>query len=186
MMDERSRGANEPLNLPKDRAKQLERAFAAEDGCVSVGGLAHRFGMLRGAMPGPGASQVPEVGKAPDFDARRLALAKFVELSRRGWCMTVEQFANAVGVDPEEILQAEDEDALSPEPRVVFALAKSLAADAGKLMELAGHVVAKDEAFDREAIRFAAWSRGSEPLSTDEQRILSEFAKVVVQRTDRS
>lgn len=38
---------HKPLVFTGDRDAFLQRAIAAEDGCVSVGGLAHELGMLR-------------------------------------------------------------------------------------------------------------------------------------------
>lgn len=38
----------------------------------------------------------------------------------------------------------------------------------------------------REAVRFAACSQGSKPLSNDEEQILREFVRVVVETNERS
>ena len=38
----------------------------------------------------------------------------------------------------------------------------------------------------REAVRFAACSQGSKPLSNDEERILREFVRVVLETNERS
>jgi hypothetical protein len=38
---------HEALKLPEDRAKNIERSLEAEDGCISVGGLAIRTGQLQ-------------------------------------------------------------------------------------------------------------------------------------------
>lgn len=176
---------HKPLEFPKDREAFVRRAIEAEDGCLSVGGLAHRLGMLR-SQPDGGTPLPAEPPKGGEFDTRRVAFAKFVEFSRRQRGMSVEAFAAKASVDASEVLQAEDEDAPSPEPRVVFAIAAFLRADAAKLMELAGHVTPRDENLGKEAVRFAAWSHGSAPLSKEEQRILGEFARVVVQSSERS
>lgn len=169
-----------PLEFPKNRDALLRRAFEAKDGCVSVGGLAHRLDMLRAP-----ATASSDTGKDEVFDTRRVALGKYVEFSRRFKGLSVEAFAAKANVDPAEVLQTEDIDAPAPEPRVIFALAAYLKADSTKLMELAGHLTQRDEKLGEEAIRFAAWSQGSKPLSKDEEKILAAFARVVVGATDR-
>ncbi|MCB9858804.1 MAG: helix-turn-helix domain-containing protein [Phycisphaerales bacterium] len=153
-----------------------QMAKLEEGCCVSAGGLPATAGMLR---PAEGRQE-----GQPSFDPRRVALARFVELSRRKLRLSVEDFAGRADVDPSEVLQIEDSDAPPSEPRVVFAIAQLLQADAKKLMELAGHVTSRDEQLGREAVRFAAWSQGAEPLTQDEERILGEFARVVVAATD--
>jgi transcriptional regulator with XRE-family HTH domain len=185
-MSSMDQGKHKPLELPKNREEFVRRMFEADDGCVSVGGLAHRVGMLRGQREESPRLPLVEGHKGSEFDTRRVALAKFVEFSRRQRSLSVEAFAAKAAVDPAEVLQAEDEDAPSPEPRAIFAIAAFLRADASKLMELAGHVTPRDENLGKEAVRFAAWSHGSAPLSEEEQRILCEFARVVVQASERS
>lgn len=181
-MSKQNNRGHRPLSFPKDRTAFLNRAFEASDGCISAGGLAHRLNMLGEQGSAEGDTRRSDKG---EFDARRLALGKFVEFSRRQKGLSVEDFAAKAGVDVGEVLQAEDEDAPSPEPRVIFAIAAFLRADSTKLMELAGHVTLRDETLDREAVRFAAWSHGSKPLSKEEERILREFARVIVESTDR-
>lgn len=169
-----------PLKLPANWHEFVERATAEADGCVSAGGLAYKPGML----------ERPEVSAAPTpesrFDTLRVALARYIEFSRRNRGMTVEAFATRSGVDITEIIQLEDGDAPAPEPRVVFAIAGYLKADPAKLMELAGHVKLRDAKLGQEAVRFAAWSQCSQPLSKQEEEFLQAFARVVVESSERS
>lgn len=156
----------------------LQKMAELEDGCcVSAGGLPAQMGML----------QPPRTDREQPvaFDARRIALARFVEFSRRKSRLSVEQFASRANLDVAEVLQAEDADAAAPEPRVVFAVASFLRVDPRKLMELAGHITPRDAKLQDEAVRFAAWSQGNEPLSSEEERILSQFARVIVEASDR-
>ena len=175
-----------PLIFAGDRDALLHRAFDADDGCVSVGGLAHELGM----MEVPGAPEdrpsLPAARTEQEFNALRIALSRFVEFSRRKYKLSVEAFAAKAGIELDEVLQVEDEDAPAPEPRVIFSIAAFLKADANKLMELAGHVQRRSESLGEEAIRFAAWSQGSKPLSRDEERILRAFTDVVVEASDKS
>jgi transcriptional regulator with XRE-family HTH domain len=164
------------MKMTEDRDWMRRMAELEEGCCVSAGGLPAALGMLSAPDHHP---QPP----AP-FDTRRVALARFVELSRRKLRLSVESFAAKAGLDATEVLQSEDSDAPAPEPRVIFALATFLRADATKLMELAGHVRPRDEKLNQEAVRFAACSQGAEPLTRDEERILGEFARVVVTATD--
>lgn len=169
-----------PLKLPANWNKFVEHATAEPDGCVSAGGLACRPGMLEP----PVTPQVPAAEGR--FDTLRVALARYVEFSRRDRGLTVEAFARRSGVDITEVIQVEDSDAPSPEPRVVFAIASYLKADPSKLMELAGHVKLRDAKLEQEAVRFAAWSQRSQPLSKEEEEFLQTFARVVVESTPRS
>ena len=75
-------------------------------------------------------------------------MGKFIELSRRQRKLRVEDSANQAGIEAAEVLQAEDEDTSATEPRVIFALANFLHADATKLLELSGHVERRTESLD--------------------------------------
>lgn len=164
------------MKMTEDREWMRRMAELEEGCCVSAGGLPATLGMLNSPehRPEPPAA----------FDTRRVALARFVELSRRKLRMSVEKFAASAGLGSSEVLQLEDSDAPAPEPRVVFAVAMFLQADAPKLMELAGHIRPRDEKLNQEAVRFAACSQGAEPLTRDEERVLGEFARIVVAATD--
>lgn len=165
------------MKMNRDR-EWLRKMAELEDGCcVSAGGLPAQMGMLEP----PRTDREQPVA----FDARRVALARFVEFSRRKSRLSVEQFASRANLDVAEVLQVEDADAAAPEPRVIFTIACFLKADPRKLMELAGHVTPRDAKLQDEAMRFAAWSQGSEPLSQEEDRILGAFARVIVEASDR-
>jgi transcriptional regulator with XRE-family HTH domain len=177
---------HKPLVFAGDRDALLQRAFEANDGCVSVGGLAHELGMLE-MPPAPDDRRGAPASKAEhEFNALRVALSRYVEFSRRMHKLSVEAFAAKAGIELDEVLQVEDEDALAPEPRVIFSIAAFLKADANKLMELAGHIQRRSESLGKEAVKFAAWSQGSEPLSRDEEKILRAFTEVVVESSDGS
>ncbi len=176
---------HKPLVFAGDRDALLQRAFAADDGCVSVGGLAHELGMLDAPPAADDRRGLVTSRTEHEFNALRIALSRFVELSRRKYKLSVEAFAAKAGIELDEVLQIEDEDAPAPEPRVIFSIAAFLKADANKLMELAGHIQRRSESLGVEAVRFAAWSQGSKPLSRDEEKILQAFTEVVVEASDR-
>lgn len=154
---------HKPIEFPEDREAFLRWAVEVDDESFEVGGLTH------------GTAAKTQHG----FSAGRLALSRFLELSRRQRGLNVEQFAAASGLQPADLLQAEDADAPAPSPRVLFALASFLGADVAKLMELAGHMEPHSKGLDREAVRFAASSQRVEPLTTEEERLLQEFRVVV-------
>lgn len=148
----------------------IRRMAEKEDGAIiSAGGLAADAGMLRAGVPSFGE----------DFSTRRMALARFVEFSRRRLNLSVEAFAAQVGIQPLEALQLEDEDAAAPEAPAIFAVAAFLHADAAKLMELAGHVRPSDSKLAEEATRFAAWTQPTSPLSREEEQVLEHFSRAV-------
>ncbi len=160
-------------NLDEER-EWMRRMAEIEDGCcVTAGGLVATLGML----DPPVASQ-----RAPVCDPRRIALAKFVEFSRRKMALTVAEFAERSGVDVVDVLRIEDEGASIPPPAVVVSIAHLIGADVAKLLDLAGHTRVHDDSLDREALRFAAGAEGAEPLTDAEERILGEFARIVVAR----
>lgn len=166
------------IRMNQDKEWMRRMAELEEGCCVSAGGWISRLATVSTPTGRPEA--------AAGFDPKRVALARFVEFSRRKLGLTVQAFAAKASVDLAEVIQAEDGDAPAPEPRVVFAIASLLKADARKLMELAGHVTARDAKLGEEAVRFAAWSQRTEPLTKEEERVLREFARIVIQSSDRS
>ncbi len=100
---------HKPLEFPKDREAFERRAFEAEDGCISVGGLAHRLGMF---------SQQREPMALATVNAAT-ALAKLVELWRRQQWLTVEAFAKRANLTEAEVVGIESGE-IVPEPRALF------------------------------------------------------------------
>src|SRR5258706_8292698 len=93
----------EPIRLPKNRDKLIARAIAADDSCVSVGGLAAHIGLLHGA------DEVAEAGGRASTEALGLqTLARLIQLARREYGLTPEQFASKHRLDLRELLDIED------------------------------------------------------------------------------
>src|SRR5690606_29535055 len=85
---------HKPIEFPEDREAFLRWAVEVDDESFEVGGLTH------------GTAAKTQHG----FSAGRLALSRFLELSRRQRGLNVEQFAAASGLQPADLLQAEDAD----------------------------------------------------------------------------
>jgi len=114
------------------------------------------------------------------FSFRRHAFARFIELSRRGRRLTVEQLSEKADIDVSELIAIEEGDAVSPEPRTIYQLASVLKVSQQKLMELSGLARSRDRHFHAATVRFAARSEPVTVLSADEEELLQEYVKVLV------
>lgn len=163
---------HKPLRLPANRDKLIARAIAADDGAVSVGGLAAQLEMLRD-------SSGPEP-RPPTTPAHYglYALARLIQLARRDQALAPEQFAAKFGVDLRELLDLEAARNV-PEPRVLYQLSVVLKVSYEKLLVLAGHRVHRDEALEHDALRFAASSGPMDRLSKSEAEALHDFIRAL-------
>ena len=161
---------HKPLRFPTNRDKLIARAIAADDAGVSVGGLAGQLGMLR------------ETAEAPSTTSRATyglyALARLVELARRGQALAPEQFAERYGLNLRELVDLESARGV-PEPRALYQLSVALKVSYEKLLVLAGHRVHRDEALESEAVRFAASSGPMDKLSKLESQALHDFIRAL-------
>lgn len=146
----------------------LRRMADAEDKCVSVsvGGLAHDFGMFQ-----PTVAETPRV------------FGRLIEYARRERGMSVEALANAANVDLAEIVAIETEHDALPKPRTVYQLAQVLKLPASRLTELAG-LAQPRRSLSEAAVRFAARSEPTTKLSDDEKEAFEEFVKVLAESSD--
>lgn len=164
---------HQPLNFPANRSKRIQKAIAADEGCIAVGGLAARSGQLRD-------SAVCEASTASGADASLqpvsgiAAIARLVQLARREARQDVEHFARKVGLSAEE-LQAIETGCVIPEPRILYTLSESLDVSYQKLLTLAGHRRQRDEALEQQVLRFAASSAPMDKLSKSEAQALHDF-----------
>lgn len=167
-----------PLRLPEKRDLLIRRAIAADDGCVSVAGLAVALGMLPDhADASPRAT--PGAHAAPASSPAALqALGRFVQLARRRAGLSSEDFAAQAHLDLREILDLES-GLTVPEPRVLYRLSAALSVSYEKLLILAGHRQQRDDALEREALRFAAHSGSMAQLSKTESEALHDFIRVL-------
>lgn len=157
------------MNTPMiNRDNWLLQMSDAEGNCdLSVGGLAHEFGMVAPTNAAPSVA--------------RTAFAKLIELRRRERRMSVEQLAQRADIDLGEVVGLERGDPSTPEPRTVYKLAAVLELPQDKLMQLSGLTKPKDTRFAQEAVRFAARSEPLDKLSREEHEALEEFVKFLLQ-----
>lgn len=130
----------------------------AEEGILSVGGLAHRVGML-------GSSVSPEPG--------RLMLAKFIELARRERKQSPQELAARAGVDLSDVVALENPEWQSPSAQVIESVAAALDVDSLPLLELGGFSRTESKALVELAIEFAARLEAMKPLEPQELEALS-------------
>lgn len=155
-------------NNTPDR-KWLLKMANIEDSCpsVSVGGMAADLGML------------PRVAVETQH-----VFGKLIEFARRSRGLSVEQLATRADVDLAEIIEIERHEDTIPQPRTVYQLAQVLNLPAGRLTEVAGLAVPRNEV-SAAALRFAARSEPTSQLSQAEREAFEEFIKVLVETSDR-
>jgi HTH-type transcriptional regulator, competence development regulator len=105
---------------------------------------------------------------------------------RRQQGYSIEKLADEADLDASEVLVIEDDVHYLPEPRTVYKLAQIFKVPQGKLMELAGLVVANDDDLRREAVRFAARSESMERLTSAESEALAAFVAVLSKRDGKA
>jgi hypothetical protein len=160
-----------PIKLPANRERSIARAIAADDSCVSAGGLAEQLGMLP-PLPRPAA---PTATVHPQGLA---ALARLVQLARREQGLTPDRFALKLGLDLSELVAIETSCEV-PEPRVLHLISTGLDVSYEKLQVLVGYRTARDQSLEHQAIRFAASSEPMDKLSKAEAQALHEFIRAL-------
>jgi transcriptional regulator with XRE-family HTH domain len=126
-----------------------------DDSNISVGGLAHRLGMLR-----------------PRSTPNRVTLAKFFEFARRDRNQSRQELADSAGVDLGDVFALERVDGPSPDADVITLVAKALEVEPEPLLKLAGHSQNKDQQLNDVAVQFAARLE-TKPLEPQEREALS-------------
>jgi transcriptional regulator with XRE-family HTH domain len=153
------------MQMNRDESRLLRKAAEESEGVVSVGGLVTELREVAARVEGnPG---------------RKVAFARFVELSRRRLRLKVEDLAKKAQVDVSELLGIEQGDVECPEPRTVYRLAGVLKVPQERLLELSGLAVPRDVRFQEAAIRFVARSERMDALSREEETALQEFVKIL-------
>lgn len=154
-----------------DDINWLLAAANEEDNCIiSVGGLVCR---LRNEENNS-VQEIPE-------STRRVAFAQLIELSRRKRRLTVEQLAEQADIDVSQLIEIEEGECVSAEPRTVFKLAQVLNFPNDRLMELSGLHKTRDRRLTEATVRFAARSEPVNILSAEEEEVLQEYVKVLVE-----
>jgi transcriptional regulator with XRE-family HTH domain len=168
--------AREKLNTEITREWVLAQAKLESDSDVtSVGGLAHRLGLLRGVNGTAQGRPPADVTPPPFVDPGRQSLGKFIELSRRRLRLTVEQLAERADVDLGELLAIEKAEDVPAETRTIYRLADVLGMRVDPLLELAGLVDKRSVGLTQSAFRFAARSEPMAALTREEEEALNWF-----------
>ncbi|AWH30620.1 helix-turn-helix transcriptional regulator [Stenotrophomonas sp. YAU14A_MKIMI4_1] len=105
----------------------------------------------------------------------KVVFARFVELMRRKRGLTVEQLAEACGIEVADVINIEDEDLTGIGPRTVYQLANWFEVSVSKLMQLAGLKNVEDATLAQQGLRFAARSNSMASLTKEEREALDEF-----------
>lgn len=146
-----------------DRMGEIE----ARNGPVGAGGIAVR---LEDAT-GPTGHAVGVFGQ-------------FVELYRRREGLSVEQLAEKADIDLAELVAIERNDEQDPSPRTVYQIADYFKLPQDRLMQVAGVTTKKSGNLQKAAVLFAARSEPTAQLTPEEDAVLNEFVKVLVDNTD--
>lgn len=157
---------NRPLEFHANREDLLEHAFAEQDGCISVGGLAQEMGMLRRT-----AITEPRV------------FGRFIEFARRARNWSPERLAEAAQVELGELVNIESLVDCVPRAATVQRLAETLGYSYERLAELAGLQVDRDPKVREAAIRFAARLEPVSKLNEEQLAALDQLGKVLVEKS---
>lgn len=149
------------LSFPDDRKELIAAACGIEETCVSVGGLAHTFGILDTPQP-------------PTQTLGARVFPKFLELWRREHQLSAGDLAARATLTEAEVLEAEI-GLTAPEPRILYLLSPVLGVSFDKLMRLTGLIHERDEALSSAAVRFAARSEPMQVLTPAEQAAFHDF-----------
>jgi HTH-type transcriptional regulator, competence development regulator len=147
----------------------LKKQAELEDNCfVSVGGLVVAVEDLE--------QQTQRV------NAVRTAFVNLLNLTRREYKLTWEQFSQKVDVDLAELMGIESDENYKPTPRTVTKIAQFIHVPAEKLFILSGLARARDIQFEEAALRFAARSQPVKELTSEEHEALKEYVKFLCER----
>jgi transcriptional regulator with XRE-family HTH domain len=170
---------HQPLKLPADRRIRINRALAADEGCIAVGGLAAKLGQLSETCT-EWTDNATSVGKVEVLSPATglVVISRLVQLARREARQSPEQFAKQTSLSLEE-LQAIEAATRVPEPRVLYSISEALDISYQKLLTLAGHRKQRDNSLEREALKFAASSAPMDKLSKTEAEALHDFLSLL-------
>jgi len=147
----------------------LKKQAALEDNCfVSVGGLVLAVEDLE--------------QQAQRVNAVHTAFVNLLNLTRREYKLTWEQFSQKVDVDLAELMGIESDENYKPTPRTVTKIAQFINVPAEKLFILSGLARARDIQFEEAALRFAARSQPVKELTSEEHEALKEYVKFLCER----
>ncbi|MDP4540844.1 helix-turn-helix transcriptional regulator [Qipengyuania sp. DY56-A-20] len=120
--------------------------------------------------------------KSEPIDDSRVALQRFVELSRRQKNLSRQQLAEQADIDLSELEGIETDMHYMPETRTLYQLANVLGVSQKKLMGLSGLTQPKDVSYVEEAVRYAARSESISRLTPEEQAALDGLIAVLSEK----
>ncbi|MBA2678829.1 MAG: helix-turn-helix domain-containing protein [Ktedonobacteraceae bacterium] len=111
-----------------------------------------------------------------------IPFGRLISLQRRQHRLSMEQLAEKADVDLGELVTIEAGQCSTPQARTVYALAQALNLPSDKLYVVSGLKFSTDQAFNKQAVRFAARSEAVDKLSKEEQQALQEFVKYLSEK----
>jgi transcriptional regulator with XRE-family HTH domain len=102
--------------------------------------------------------------------------ATFVWLARRNRRLSVEQLAEKLAVEVDEVRKIESDPAYQARPRTIASIATFFELPPTEVMKLAGAAVSNDASF-APALKFAAHSEDMSALTKEEQVLLRDFIR---------
>lgn len=113
----------------------------------------------------------------PGTEVIRFAFREIMRALRRRKGLTVDDLAEKLDADREELAMIERQEGYQPSPLLLYKLSGFYSIPQRKLTELAGIVPAVEPALREQASRFAAQSESFAKLTSEERRTLDEFVK---------
>lgn len=114
---------------------------------------------------------------APAEPPLTVAFGLLVKLSRRAKRLSVEELAEKISVEADELEHIEREPEFRARPRTISKVANFFDLPVAEVMKLAGAAVSNDESFNTNALKFAAHSDDMAALSREEQEALKSFVR---------
>lgn len=167
---EAGEGAAPTRTLYAEHASSERPAKAVREGDVTRRGAGE-------TDPGAAHDAAPHDAGRTEDNTIQFVFREVVQGLRRQRGLTVDQFAQKLGADRDEVLGMERTPGYRPRPVLLYKLSQFSGIPQRRLALLAGAITRVPADVREEASRFAAKSESFARLSRDEQRLLDEFVK---------
>ncbi len=114
---------------------------------------------------------------APAGQPLTVAFGLLVKLSRRAKRLSLEELADKLSVEADELEHIEREPDFRARPRTISKFANFFDLPVGEVMKLAGAAVSNDASLSTYALKFAAHSGDIVALTREEQEALKSFVR---------
>jgi len=114
---------------------------------------------------------------APAEQPLTVAFGLLVRFSRRAKRLSVEELADKLSVEADELQHIERDPEFRARPRTISKVANFFDLPVSEVMKLAGAAVSNDASFNSNALKFAAHSDDMAALSREEQEALKSFVR---------